>query len=305
MNRLSMTCRAGFLLIAAVMMVLPRNASASVVIEDDTGSRVSLDQPARRIIPLYGAFAEMLFTIGAGDRLVGRTQADQYPPGIEKLPSVGTHMRPNIEMIIGFKPDLVIQSATRGDTAVDLERLRAAGIPVAVFAPRTFEGIFSTMTRLGILAGKEKEAGKVVSGLEERLKEVKKRRSGAGDVPRVFFEIRAEPLTGAGQGSIVDRIIEAAGGINVLRNERAIVQYSLEALLLEAPDFYVVQVGPMNRNPVDPAKRTHFDRLKAVRGGRVMFADEFIFSRPGPRCVDAVEQLADMLHPTGPRSVSR
>jgi iron complex transport system substrate-binding protein len=115
--------------------------------------------------------------------------------------------------------------------------------------------------------------------------------------PRVFFEIRAEPLTGAGRGSIVQEIIRAAGGENVLDGDRAIVQYNTEALLFENPDYYVVQQGPMNKSPIPPSERAHFDRLRCVREGKVLIADEFIYSRPGPRCVDAVEQLAAALYP--------
>ena len=114
---------------------------------------------------------------------------------------------------------------------------------------------------------------------------------------RVFFEVRGEPLTGAGKGSIVQDILLAVGAENALENEKAIVQYSFESLLLADPDVYIVQRGPMNRNPMDPRKRAHFDRLRCVRNGKIIFVDEFLFSRPGPRCVDAVEQLAAALYP--------
>ncbi len=270
--------------------------SATIQVIDDIGQTISLPHPARRIIPLYGAFAEILFALGAGGSVIARTQADQYPPEIAGLPSVGTHMRPNVEMILGLKPDLVIQSASRREETPEMDRLREAGIPVAVFSPKTFEGIFSTMLRLGVLAGREEPARSAVAVLEERLKKVKESRDvPEKKPPRVFFEVRGEPLTAAGRGSIIQEILTVAGAENVLRSDKALVQYNFEALLADDPDFYIVQKGPMNRNPSEPAKRAHFDQLRAVRQGRVIVVDELLFSRPGPRCVDAVERMAEAL----------
>ena len=269
----------------------------SVRITDDLGRTVVLDKPAARVVPLYGAFTEMLYAIGAGPQVFARTQADQFPPQILDLPSVGTHMRPNIEMILGLKPDLVLQSATRNEEAADLERLQSSGIPIVVFAPRTFQEIFSTMERMGILTGREEEARDAVEGLRGRLGTLRNR-LGEGTKPlKVFFEVRADPLSAAGQGSIVQEILTAAGAENVLASPKAIVQYSFENLLLDDPDVYIVQHGPMNRNPQEPAKRVHYSQLRAVSSGRVIFVDEFIFSRPGPRCVDAAEELASKLYP--------
>ncbi|MHC1724925.1 MAG: ABC transporter substrate-binding protein [Syntrophobacteraceae bacterium] len=268
-----------------------------VEITDDLGQKITLAEPARRIITLYGAFAEMLFSIDAGGAVIARTQADTFPAELAKLPSVGTHMRPNVETILGLKPDLVIQSASRREETPEISRLIDSGIPVAVFAPRSFKEIFSVIERLGSLSGKSSEASAFSAALAQRLEAVRSKLGSGEGTPRVFFEIRAEPLTGAGRGSIVHEIIKAAGAENTLNVDKSIVQFNLEALLFENPDYYIVQQGPMNKNPIPPEKRAHFDRLKCVQQGKVIFVDELIFSRPGPRCVDAVEQLAAILHP--------
>jgi iron complex transport system substrate-binding protein len=283
-----------FFLLSSVLFAAP---SQGIEITDDMGRKIVLEQPAKRIIPLYGAFSEMLFAAGAGEQVIARTQADNFPPELERLPSVGTHMRPDFEMIMGLKPDLVIFSATRKEEAPEISRLVDSGIPVAVFAPRTFEDIFSVIGRLGLLSGHSESASTFASLLGHRLEAIREKLKGIERRQRVYFEIRAEPLTGAGRGSIVYEILKAAGADNVLETDKAIVQYNLEALLFENPDAYIVQRGPMNKNPQDPRERTHFDQLKCVREGRIFFADEFIYSRPGPRCVDAVEQLAAALYP--------
>ncbi len=273
-------------------------ASAEPVrVVDDLGRTIALQQPAGRVIPLYGAFTEMLFAIGAGPRVIARTHADEFSEEFGKLPSVGTHMRPNVEMIVGLKPDLVVQSASRRSTTPEMERLQSTGIAVAVFSPNTFEEVFSAMERLGKLTGRENEAGAAVAAMRKRLEDIKSKLPVAGKPPRIFFEVRAEPLTAAGEGAIVNDILAAARAENVVGSADAVVRYSFEALLADDPDFYIVQSGPMNRNPAHPAKRPHFDQLRAVRDGKVIFVDELLYSRPGPRVVDAAEQLAKALYP--------
>jgi iron complex transport system substrate-binding protein len=283
--------------LAALLILSSTPSSWALQVIDDAGQSIELRQPARRVIPLYGAFAEMLYAVGAGSQVVARTQADRIPAEIEQLPSVGTHMRPNVELVIGLKPDLVVQSASRREATPELDRLREAGIPVAVFSPASLEEVFSTMLRLGSLTGHAESAEKAVLQLRERLEGIRSRVISLEKPLSVFYEIRAEPLTTAGAGSIVHRIIEAAGARNAVPNKKGIVQYNFEALLLAEPDVYVVQKGPMNRNPLEPGKRPHFDRLRSVREGRVVFVDELMFSRPGPRSVDAVEELARAIYP--------
>ncbi|MGD9504421.1 MAG: ABC transporter substrate-binding protein [Syntrophobacteraceae bacterium] len=287
------------LALAFGILVVPcRGAEASPVkIVDDAEHAIELKTPAQRIIPLYGAFAEMLYAIGAGPSVVARTQADDMPPEIVKLPAVGTHMRPNVEMIVGMNPDLVVQSASRRAETPEMEGVTSAGIPIAVFAPETFDAIFSTMERLGVLTGHEDSAKAAVDALKQRLEAVREKVAKAPKRPRVFFEVRTEPLTAAGGGSIVQDVLAAAGAENVVKLDGGVVRYSFEALMKDDPDFYIVQSGPMNRNPSEPGSRAHFDQLRAVRGGKVIFVDELLFSRPGPRAVDAVEQFAAALYP--------
>jgi iron complex transport system substrate-binding protein len=270
---------------------------AALEITDDLGQTITLPQPARRIIPLYGAFSEMLFAMGAGKQVAARTQADQFPAEIMKVPSIGTHMKPNVEMILGLKPDLVIQSEARNAVSDEIKKIREAGIPVAVFGPERFEDLFSVMRRLGVLAGCEGEAQKTVAALSARLGMVRDRVAHVERKRRIFFEVRAEPLAAAGQGSIVQQVLDATGAENVVKSPRAIVQVNLEMLLTEDVDLYVIQKGPMNRNPQDPAQRMHFDRLRAVREGKVFTVDELVYSRPGPRSVQAVEELAKAIYP--------
>ncbi|MFV0423560.1 ABC transporter substrate-binding protein [Oleidesulfovibrio sp.] len=273
------------------------HAGLPVTITDDTGHTVQLQAPAQRIIALYGAFNEILTEMGLQDRLVARTNADNWPPAITALPAIGTHMRPNLELVAGLAPDLVLQMSGRKEAQQAVAELRAMNIPVAEFHAGSFEQLFSVITRLGVLTGTPQKAAHLNGNLQQRLEAVQ---TAVADQPQptVFFEVRYPNLLGAGQASIVNDIIRFAGGTNCLQADKKLDRPSEEELLRLNPDVYIVQHGPMNKVPVPLTDRPHYRPLRAVQANRWMIVEEAQFSRPGPRAVTAVEELARYLHPS-------
>lgn len=268
--------------------------AASVEVTDDTGHTLRLERPARRIIPLYGAFGEMLLALGCGDRIVARTDADAQIPQLASLPAVGTHMRPNAELVAARRPDLVLQMSGRGEAALQTEALRRLGVPVLSFEINSFAQLFGVMERLGRLCGREARAGALVADWRGRIAAL--RAAGAGTRPwRMFYEARYPNLLAAGRGGIVADIMAAAGGENVVGEERKLARVNEEALILADPDVYLVQRGPMNPAPQPLAERPHYRGLRAVREGRTLVVDEALFARPGPRSIEAAELLAAWL----------
>lgn len=273
-------------------------ARAQVAVQDDSGRTVRLECPARRVIALYGAFNEILAAMGLDDRIVARTDADRLPPSIVGKPTIGTHMRPNIERVLGYKPDLVLQMAGRKQAAEAASALNRFGVETAVFRVESFDDLFSIAKRVGILLGAEEKADALVRTMRQRLDRVAAavaRKSGPA--PRVFFEVRYPNLLAAGQTSMVSDVIRRAGGSNCATGTDKLVRLGEEELLRMDPDVYLVQKGPMNPNPVPPSTRPHYRTLSAVKAGRVFIVDEQAYSRPGPRNVDAVEELAGLLYP--------
>uniref|UniRef100_A0A7C5ENZ5 ABC transporter substrate-binding protein n=1 Tax=Desulfobacca acetoxidans TaxID=60893 RepID=A0A7C5ENZ5_9BACT len=261
-------------------------------VTDDRGRTLAVTSPPRRIVSLYGGLTEILVALGVASKLVARTQGDGAVPGI---PAVGTHLQPNVEMIVALKPDLVVQGEVRKAFPA-LARLEQEGLKVALFAPRDFSGLLHTIQRLGTLTGREPEARKLVDRIEAQLAAVARKVAGRRP-PRVFFEVRYHNLLAAGRGSIVHDIITKAGGVNVVEAPGKLVPLGLEALFQVDPEVYVIQKGPMNRSPEDIYSRPHFQELTAVKTRRVLVVEEDRFSRPGPRSAEAVEQLARFLHP--------
>ena len=112
---------------------------------DDTGVSVRLDRPATRIIALYGAYSELLLALDARNLLAARTVADAQLPELADLPAVGTHMRPNAELIVAQKPDLVLQLAGRREALLQTEALRKLGVNVLTFEMDSFDKMFGVL----------------------------------------------------------------------------------------------------------------------------------------------------------------
>jgi len=285
--------------------MLPGTAAGEIRVQDDLGQSVVLPGPAKRIISLYGAFNEILAGMDLTHRIVARTKADEMPC-LDDKPGIGTHMRPNVELVLGLAPDVVLQIGGRRGALSAVRQIKAHGIPVVVFNPVTVDELFSVIARIGRLTREEEKALGLIQQMKARLRAVENRlrdlaledvfSEGLGR-PSVFFEVRYPNLLGAGQGSIVNDVIVRAGGVNCVKSDKKIVRLGEEALLGLNPDAYVVQKGPMNVSPLPPRERPIFKSLKAVRTGRVLEVDEKLYSRPGPRIVQAVEELAKFLHP--------
>lgn len=278
----------------ALGMPLPLTAS-EVRARDDTGRLISLSRPAERIVSLYGGFTEVLMAMGLTNKLVARTREDRQPE-LTHLPSVGSHLRPNVELVLGLKPDLVLYSLRGAEPPPALIQMRRQGIEVASFKPKDFEELFSVIESLGRLTGKNTEALSLVASIKDGLEKVRLA-TPKGARPTVFFEVRYPNLAGAGSSSFVNDVIKKAGGRNCLTNPKKHVRINIETLIAMKPAFYVVQKGPMNKDPGDPAQRPNFDLIRAVKNNKVAFVDEFLFSRPGPRSMEAVRILNRLLYP--------
>ena len=286
-------CLGAFIISLVVALTLfAKGNPAAAQIQDDRGATITLAGPPQRLISLYGGLTEIIQALGLGPRLVARILGDE---GVQEVPIVGTHLQPNVEMILALKPDLVVQGGVPKGMAA-LKKLEAEKVPVAMFAPRDFPGLLSVITRLGALTGRQEAADSLNAVIKAGLGEVERRVAGRKPV-RVFYEVRCQNLLAAGRGSIVNDIITRAGGSNIVDSPQRLAPYSLEALIKADPDVYIIQQGPMNRSPEDIYTRPYFQELRAVKARRVLVVDESLFSRPGPRSAEAVEQLARFLHP--------
>jgi len=269
-------------------------ASGPVTVTDDSGHQVTLAKPAVRVVSLAPANTEIAFALGAGGKLVAGTTYDDYPAAARALPKIGDFQSPSVEKIVSFQPDLVL--ATGGIQTGLRTKLENLGIKVFVVNPATLDAVYTDLTSLGRLMGVSPQATKVVADMKQRAAAFEQKVAGLSK-PTVFVEIYSKPLMTAGTGTFIDNLVTLAGGTNIGDAAGSgYPSFSSEVLFKDNPDVYVATTGSM-ASPVQIAKRSGYSGLKAVKDGRVYVIDDNLLVRPGPRLVDGLEQLAQMIHP--------
>jgi iron complex transport system substrate-binding protein len=259
---------------------------------DDAGD--SLPPPAvrSRIVSLVPATTEILFALGAGDRVVGRTHWDSWPPEVVAVPDLGDGIRPSVETIVSARPDLVILYAT-GDNRDAALALRAAGIPVISLRMDLISQFERATLVLGDAVGEPARARVVVDSVRATLDRVRAATTHR-DRPTVFMLAWEVPLMTIGKGSFLSELVEIAGGRNVFGDmDGPSPQVSFEEVLRRDPRFILGR--PETAGKLGASER--WQVLPAVREGRVLVMDTLIVGRPGVRLGEAAVSIAKLLHP--------
>jgi iron complex transport system substrate-binding protein len=259
---------------------------------DDLGRSVAVASRPTRIVSLAPNLTEILFAVGAGDRVVADTSYCNYPPEAAAKPHVGDTQRPDLERLIALEPDLVLVSTASQLQSLS-ERLAALGIPTYVSNPRDFDGVVASVERIGDLVGEADAGRRLAATLRERTAAVGAAVAGRPS-PKVFFVVGEEPLITAGKGTFVDDLIRRAGGASITADETTEwPQFSAETVVARAPDVIVL---PGSSHGVEGLPAS-IRETPAARSGRIVSIDGDLLMRPGPRLVDGLERLARELHP--------
>jgi iron complex transport system substrate-binding protein len=260
-------------------------------ITDDLGRRVKLPAKVERAVSLAPNLTEITFAVGAGGQLVGNTTYCDYPLEAQKIPKVGDTISPNLERIIALKPQVVFVS-TASQIESFTNTLNQQNIAVFITNPKDVEGVYKSIFQLGEVFGKEEMAYEVVDELKKRVTYVEGKTNSANDV-KVFVQFSNEPLFTIGKSSFLTDLINRAGGSSVTANvEEAYPKFSKETALALQPEAIILSDSEDNREPNDV-----FSNSPAVKTGKVFRINADLMSRPGPRMVEALEQIAKSLHP--------
>ncbi|PKQ16283.1 MAG: ABC transporter substrate-binding protein [Actinobacteria bacterium HGW-Actinobacteria-7] len=263
-----------------------------VTITDDASRTVEIAAQPQRIVSLAPANTEILFALGAGDRVVGVTSYDDYPAEVADIAKVGDFAGPNIEAVAAAKPDLVL--ATTGVQADVIAKLEALGATVIAVDPQNLDALYADIAEIGQATGTTDKASKTVSDMKAQADQIRADVASA-EKTTVFVEIAQSPLYTVGSGTIIDELVTIAGGTNVV-TESGYVPYSTEQVVKSNPAVYMATKGSMS-DPKQLAKRAGFKSLDAVKNGRVIILDDNLVSRPGPRIMEGLKQIAQGLHP--------
>jgi len=282
------------LLLVALAACSPRQQAGGVSITDDWGRTVALAAPARRVVSLSPASTEILFAIGAGPRLVGRTRYDDWPAAAKAVPVVGEGIGPNVEAVAARRPDLVVLYASAANRAA-LSGLSALGIPVAVLKLDVASDVVRAARRLGTLTATANAADSLVAAFGDSLRAVEARDARVLRRPRLYVDVWADPPMTVGRGSYLSEVVEAAGAVNVFGDLGAsAAPVSLETIVQRDPDAVLV-LAPDTTRPPDLASRPGWRAVRAVREGRILVVDASLYGRPGPRMPAAAADLARRL----------
>jgi ABC-type Fe3+-hydroxamate transport system substrate-binding protein len=261
-------------------------------LRDDFGAAVAVTTQPRRIVSLNPTTTEVLFAIGAGSRLVGRSTYDAFPESALAVPNLGAALRPNVEAIIGAKPDLVVLYASQ-DNRPAADRLRQAGIATVALRIDSIAQFERDTRLLGRLTGDSARAAAVVDSVRATLDRV---RAATRSLPHptVFFHTWDRPLITIGGGSFLNELVDIAGARNVyadLPGPSGIV--TVEDVVRRNPDFVLASPITAANLRADP----RWQALPAVRANRVLAFDTTVVGRPSVTLGAAARSLADVLHP--------
>src|SRR5712671_1344213 len=265
-------------------MVLRRLVFAVLVLVSCRSDGRTVGRPAQRIVSLLPSFTELLFAIGAGDRVVGRTQWCDYPPAALEIPSVGDGLPPNIEAVMARRPDLVVLY-NAGPNVTAAKQLERAGVPTVLIDLNRLEDLGPAARTLGRLTGRAEQAESLAIMLD----------SLAGRPPplsttSLAFVVWDNPPIVIGHGSYLDQLATQAGARNVFGDIAApSAQVSLETIAARDPHWIAVLSD--SASPPGFAKRREWRAVRAVREGRFLLLPGSWFGRPGPRSGEAIAQL--------------
>lgn len=293
-------------IILAAALILPACGTAAdgpagpIQITDGLGREIALEGPAQRIVSLAPSNTEILYAVGAGSQVIGRDGISDFPSGALDVTSIGsTFGELNTEAILALEPDLVLAADITAPE--QLQTLETLGLTTFVLSnPQDFDGLYANLAVAGQITGHEVEAANLAKELRARVEEVVLTTSGAVPVT-VFYEVDGSdpsaPWT-TGTGTFQDLLIDLAGGSNVAAGISGWGQIDLEELVTSDPEVILFGEGPFIATSVDTlGDRPGWDGISAVQLGRVVPIDTNWVDRPGPRLVDALEAMAEALHP--------
>jgi iron complex transport system substrate-binding protein len=264
-------------------------ASASLEIQGTDGVTVVLEQLPQRIVSLAPHATEIFCVLGAGDRLVAVDSFENCPAGSSEKPELDS-FQPSVEAIAAQEPDLVYMFYDPGDIASSLRGLDITTLVLDV--PEEIDGIYANIELIGEMTQREDEAEALIARMRSQQADVLDG-IDAGEGPtyyheldNTFFTVRSDTFIGS--------LYTLLGGRNIADGaESQYVQLSSEAIVEADPDVIVLVFG----DPAEVAARPGWSGVTAVQNGHICLVDGDLLSRPGPRIMDGLAQLAGCLYP--------
>ena len=281
---------------AATQSQLP-TADFPTTVTDDEGTATAIEVRPERIVSLTPGSTEILFAIGAGDRVVATTDADDYPPDAVPLPDVASFGSVDVERIVSLEADLVIAGGNAYTPPEAVETMRSAGIPVVVVYAPSVAGVLADVELIGQAVGDREQAqdlaarmGAEIDALTAAVEDLSR--------PRVFYEVDAtEAVFGPADDSFLAEMVSLAGGEPITTGSATSFEIPLEDLVAADPEVIVLGDAAFGVTAEQVASRPAWDVMTAVQRRAIRAADDKVITRPGPRLPDGLRSLILAIHP--------
>jgi iron complex transport system substrate-binding protein len=278
--------------------IRPEKETEDLVITDDLDRSIAISGTPEKLISLAPSVTEILYSLDLGSRVVAVDNNSDYPAEADGLPKVSGYRWLDMEVILGLEPDLIFVAGINQD---QIPRLEENDLVVVALVPYSIDGIMDNIRLVGEIMGIEKRANAYVDVLEERVEAVTSKTLAAGvSRPKVYHELDSwGGYWTYGPGTFGNELIAKAGGVNIAGNEPT--QYpalTSEFVIASNPDIIIYEIGPWSTAVPEQIKvREGWDTISALKKDAIFGIDENLVSRPGPRVVDGLEEMAMIIHP--------
>jgi iron complex transport system substrate-binding protein len=280
----------------------------TIEIIDQTDREVTLDKIPETIISLSPSNTEILFALGLGDKVVGVTEYCDYPPEAQNKTKIGgfspTDIDVSIEQIVALGPDLILATETHLTEVVPkLEQfIPEAAVIVLLTSTESFDVVFESIEMVGQATGTEEQASQLISGMRDRIAVITDVIDNLleSERPKVLYVVWHEPIYVIGGGTLGNSLIEAAGGVNIFGDTNGAPIVDLETIIDRNPDVILASVGVGTGADLSYQFVLTDERLSGIDArinDQVYSVNTDLYGRPGPRLVEALEELATRLHP--------
>ncbi|MBX3029494.1 MAG: ABC transporter substrate-binding protein [Chloroflexi bacterium] len=270
------------------------------MLTDDTGTQVTLGAHPQRVISLSPAITEIVFALGAGDRLVGGTDFDDYPAEAPALPDVATYQGVLMEQLVELEPDLVLASGMGLTPDADIARMRELEYPVVVTYSTSVDDVLVDIRLIGDALGGDADAAAeaLTAEMAADLDRIAELAAATGRTPRTFYETGDQPeLYGVAPGSFAADMIERAGGEAITTGDPNVWSMPLERLVAADPEVILLGDAAYGTCPVGVTGRPGWGDMTAVQDGAIRPVDDIVVTRPGPRLALGLASVARGIHP--------
>ncbi len=273
--------------------------SGPITITDMLGREITLEQPAARVVALTPSDCEILFTIGAGDTLVGRGEYCDYPAEVLDIPTVQSGAETNIEEILALEPQLLIMS-TMSQTEEQAAQLEAAGVQVVISDAQDIAGVYTAIEMIGKLMGRDESAAEVIDNMKTTFAEIEEKSAGDGS-KTIYFEVSPLEygLYTAGAHTFMDEVANMLGVKNCFADVEGWSAISEEQVLERNPDYIMTITMYYGEGPTPEEEilgRAGWENVTAVKNKAILNLVNNELSRPAPRLADGAKMLYDFVY---------